>query len=80
MTTKENNAPSQRKDNSGTYGCSQVRVYAFTPIFAKIAVNAAKRAESNAYNFHIETIYVEFNYSRTESRPQQGDDFQVFKY
>ncbi len=52
----------------------------FTPIFAKIAVNAAKRAESNAYNFHVETIYVEFNYSRTESRPQQGDDFQVFKY
>ena len=49
----------------------------FTPIFAKIAVNAA---ESNAYNFHVETIYVEFNYSRTESRPQQGDDFQVFKY
>ncbi len=52
----------------------------FTPIFVKIAVNAAKRAESNAYNFHVETIYVEFNYSRTESRPQQGDDFQVFKY
>ena len=76
MTTKENNAPSQRKDNSGTYS----EFMSFTPIFAKIAVNAAKRAESNAYNFHIKTIYVEFNYSRKESRLQQGDDYQVFKY